>query len=75
MYGVARERMSRYVGGPAYALRALKEAVDRGLETDLDTGLAIEATQFAGVFATRDREIGMMSFVQDGPGKAKFEGR
>lgn len=75
VYAVARERMSRYVGGPAYALRALKEAVDRGLETDLDTGLAIEATQFAGVFATRDRSIGMASFVEQGPGKAKFEGR
>ncbi len=75
VYAVARERMSRYVGGPAFALRALKEAVDRGLETDLDTGLAIEATQFAGVFATRDRQIGMASFVEHGPGKAEFEGR
>ena len=75
VYDKARERMARYVGGPALALRALKGAVDRGLETDLDTGLAIEATQFAGVFATKDREIGMTSFVQDGPGKAKFQGR
>ena len=72
VYAVARERAQRYVGGPAYALRAAKEAIDRGIETDLDTGLAIEAMLFAGVFATQDRQIGMTSFVQDGPGKAKF---
>lgn len=74
VYSLARERMSRFVGGPAYALRAAKEAIDRGLEVDLETGLEIERTLFAGLFATRDREIGMRSFVENGPGKAKFEG-
>ena len=29
---------------------------------------------FAALFATKDREIGMKSFVENGPGKAKFEG-
>ncbi|MFD7552622.1 enoyl-CoA hydratase/isomerase family protein [Streptomyces sp. NPDC059578] len=58
--------------GPALALRAAKESVDAGLETDLTTGLAIERTWFASLFATEDRERGMESFVKDGPGKAKF---
>ncbi|WP_448318139.1 enoyl-CoA hydratase/isomerase family protein [Streptomyces sp. CO7] len=58
--------------GPAIALRAAKESVDAGLETDLDTGLAIERNWFAGLFATEDRERGMKSFVEEGPGKAKF---
>ncbi len=71
----ARRRLAPYVGGPAYAIRAAKEAVDRGLEVDLDTGLEIERMQFAGLFATRDREIGVASFVEHGPGKARFEGR
>jgi len=75
VYAAARRRVERYVGGPAYALRAAKEAVDRGLETDLATGLEIERMLFAGLFATRDREIGMSSFVEKGPGKAQFEGR
>jgi enoyl-CoA hydratase/carnithine racemase len=75
VYAAARRRVERYVGGPAYAIRAAKEAIDRGLEVDLDTGLEIERMQFAGVFATRDRDIGMASFVEQGPGKAKFEGR
>ncbi len=75
VYAAARRRVEHYVGGPAYAIRAAKEAIDRGLEVDLDTGLEIERMQFAGVFATRDRDIGMSSFVEQGPGKAKFEGR
>jgi enoyl-CoA hydratase/carnithine racemase len=74
VYAAARRRVERYVGGPAYALRAAKEAVDRGLETDLTTGLEIERMLFAGLFATRDRELGMSSFVEQGPGKAQFEG-
>ena len=75
VYAAARRKVERYVGGPAYALRAAKEAVDRGLETDLNTGLEIERMLFAGLFATRDRELGMSSFVEKGPGKAQFEGR
>lgn len=74
VYAAARARVARYVGGPAYALRAAKEAIDRGLEVDLETGLEIERAQFAALFATRDREIGMRSFVENGPGKAVFEG-
>ncbi|ATW50673.1 enoyl-CoA hydratase/isomerase family protein [Streptomyces peucetius] len=58
--------------GPALALRAAKESVDTGLETDIETGLAVERNWFAGLFATEDRERGMRSFVEEGPGKAKF---
>jgi enoyl-CoA hydratase/carnithine racemase len=58
----------------AYALRAAKESVDRGLEVDLDTGLEIERMQFAALFATEDRAIGMASFMENGPGKAAFKG-
>jgi enoyl-CoA hydratase/carnithine racemase len=75
VYAAALRLAARFVGGPAYALRAAKEAVDRGLETDLDTGLEIERLQFVGLFATEDRTIGMTSFVEQGPGKATFVGR
>jgi len=61
--------------GAALALRAAKESVDRGLEVDLDTGLEIERQQFAALFGTEDRATGMRSFVEQGPGKATFEGR
>jgi enoyl-CoA hydratase/carnithine racemase len=75
VYTAARRRVERYVGGPAYALRAAKEAIDRGLEVDLVSGLEIERMLFSGLFATRDRELGMASFIENGPGKAQFEGR
>ena len=75
VYAEARSMAARFVGGPAYALRAAKEAIDRGLETDLETGLEIERAAFAGLFATEDRTIGMTSFVEQGPGKATFVGR
>ncbi|MBC3844027.1 enoyl-CoA hydratase/isomerase family protein [Streptacidiphilus sp. 4-A2] len=72
VYPAAREWALKLASGPAYALRAAKEAVDRGLETDLETGLILEQQLFAGLFATEDREIGMRSFIEDGPGKANF---
>src|SRR5918994_1163039 len=62
------------LGQPEILLGA-KESIDRGLETDLITGLEIERQQFAALFATEDRDIGMRSFVESGPGKARFVGR
>lgn len=72
VYTEAHAWAARLAAGPAIALRAAKESVDAGLETDLETGLAIERNWFAGLFATEDRETGMRSFVEDGPGKATF---
>ena len=66
---------TRLARGPAIATRAAKEAVDRGLETDLVTGLAMERVLFASLFATDDQKLGMASFVENGPGKATFTGR
>ncbi|GLY72822.1 enoyl-CoA hydratase/isomerase family protein [Actinoallomurus iriomotensis] len=75
VYEAAKELAARYAGGPAAALRAAKEAVDAGLEVDLATGLEIERLHFSALFATEDQKIGMRSFVEEGPGKAKFVGR
>jgi enoyl-CoA hydratase/carnithine racemase len=75
VYETACAYAAQFANGPRYALRAAKTAVDRGLEVDLATGLAIEAHQFASLFATEDQTIGMQSFVERGPGKAEFVGR
>jgi enoyl-CoA hydratase/carnithine racemase len=75
VYDTARRWAAQFANGPHYALRAAKEAVDRGVETDLETGLALERQLFASLFATDDRSIGMASFIEHGPGKALFQGR
>jgi enoyl-CoA hydratase/carnithine racemase len=74
VYQAARELAARYAAGPLLALRAAKDAIDRGLETDLDTGLEIERLNFAGLFATDDARTGLRSFLDNGPGKATFSG-
>jgi enoyl-CoA hydratase/carnithine racemase len=75
VYAEALAWARQFSSAASYALRAAKEAVDKGLEVDLDTGLEIERIQFAALFATEDRTIGMSSFIEKGPGKAEFKGR
>lgn len=75
VYAEALAWAQQFTTAASYALRAAKEAIDRGLEVDLATGLEIERLQFAGVFATEDARIGMASFVENGPGKATFIGK
>jgi len=72
VYTEALALATRFAAGPAYALRAAKESIDRGLEVDLDSALEIERQQFCGLFATDDFTIGMQSFIENGPGKAVF---
>jgi enoyl-CoA hydratase/carnithine racemase len=75
VYQAARDLVAQYADGPALALRAAKQAVDSGLEVDLATGLQIERLHFASLFASQDQKSGMDSFIENGPGKARFEGR
>ena len=75
VYTAAQEMAARYAGAPALALAAAKHAVNRGLEVDLAAGLEIERLMFAGLFSTADQKAGMRSFMENGPGKAVFEGR
>ena len=75
VYDAARELAASFATGPAIALRAAKQAIDDGLELDLDSALRLESALFAGLFATQDQRTGMSSFLEQGPGKAVFEGR
>ena len=61
--------------GATAALAAAKRCIDDGLDVSLSAGLDLESRRFAELFATDDQTIGMTSFVQQGPGKAKFVGR
>jgi enoyl-CoA hydratase/carnithine racemase len=75
VYDEAVAWAQQFATGPAYALRAAKETIDRGSEVGLESGLEMERQQFAALFATEDRTIGMASFLEHGPGRAEFLGR
>ena len=72
VYSTAIEMAEKFAKGPALALAAAKAAIDGGLDVDLATGLRLESTLFASLFATEDRVTGVTSFLESGPGKAIF---
>jgi enoyl-CoA hydratase/carnithine racemase len=75
VYAAAHKWASQFANGPAVALRAAKAAIDGGLDTDLANGLKLESHLFAALWATEDQKNGMKSFIENGPGKATFEGK
>ncbi len=75
VHAAARRWAEQFARGPARALAAAKSAIDGGLAGDLHSGLNLESHVFSALFATEDREIGMRSFLEHGPGKALFVGR
>jgi enoyl-CoA hydratase/3-hydroxyacyl-CoA dehydrogenase len=64
---------TRIAANAPVAVRLSKAAVNRGLETDLDTGLGIEVESVTITFATDDRVEGMKAFLEKR--KAEFKGR
>ena len=66
---------AEFAAGPVVAHSLAKSAVDRGLETTLAEGLAIEGEAFVTVARTEDAARGIASFTENGPGQATFVGR
>jgi enoyl-CoA hydratase/carnithine racemase len=64
----------RYARGPL-ALRHAKQAVDAALDLPVGTGLELEADLITRCFASEDGQLGLRSFVDNGPRKAAFRGR
>ena len=73
VYQHAVDLARRYARGP-FALRMAKQAIDQGVELELDAALRLETALFTATFATEDRQTGMRSFLESGPGKATFSG-
>lgn len=74
VYETALGYARKLAEGPPAALEAIKEAVDHGADTGLSAGLALERALFTGVFGTADAATGIQSFLEHGPGRARFEG-
>uniref|UniRef100_A0A4W5JNR7 Enoyl CoA hydratase domain containing 2 n=1 Tax=Hucho hucho TaxID=62062 RepID=A0A4W5JNR7_9TELE len=49
------------------AVRMAKEAMNRGMEVDITSGMAIERMCYARVIPTRDRQEGMAAFIEKRP--------
>src|SRR3954462_1797830 len=75
VYATAVAMARKFAAGPPLALAAAKRAIDEGLDGPIDRGLALETELFAGLFDSEDQKAGMRSFLENGPGKATFQGR
>lgn len=72
VYDAALDYARRLAAGPAAALEAIKVAVDHGADMGISAGLALERSLFAEVFGTADAAAGIRSFLEHGPGHARF---
>jgi enoyl-CoA hydratase/carnithine racemase len=71
----ALEWATSFARGAVAAIGLAKHAIDRGLDGTLADGLDLEGSAFVDVFETEDATTGVQSFLEHGPGKAKFTGR
>jgi enoyl-CoA hydratase len=71
----ALARATELASGATVAQGLAKRAIDEGLDGPLNDGLELEQRLFVDVFKSEDARIGVASFLEHGPGKAKFEGR
>ena len=55
------------------AIRFAKELINRGMDTDIDTGISLEVDLFGRCFDTEDQKNGMQSFLNKE--KITFEGK
>lgn len=60
----ASMEMAKIIASKAQiAVRYSKMAINRGIETDIETGIAFENQMFAQCFATEDQKEGMAAFI------------
>jgi enoyl-CoA hydratase/carnithine racemase len=71
----ALAKATELAAGAVVAQGYAKAAVDEGTETTLAWGLDRELELFEQVFTTEDAATGVQSFLESGPGKARFSGR
>ncbi len=64
-----------FAAGPLQALAAAKRVIDAGIDVPLADALALEVDAFVEVSHTEDAGLGVTSFLEHGPGRARFMGR
>lgn len=73
LLATARDMATKIASKAPVAVRFAKEAIDNGLEMDLDRAGRFESNLFGICFATADQKEGMQAFLDKRP--AKFIGR
>jgi enoyl-CoA hydratase len=74
LHARALELAAQVANGALQAQALAKRAIDEGLDTDVAAGLRLERGLFELVFNTDDSQIGVQSFLANGPGHAEFTG-
>ena len=69
----ARKMARKIMSNAPLAVKYSKSAINKGLQTDIDTGMAIEADLFGICFSTEDQKAGMGAFLNKE--KASFKAR
>ncbi|WP_353094585.1 short-chain-enoyl-CoA hydratase [Tissierella praeacuta] len=64
LMNTAIELANKIISKGQLAVRYAKTAINRGIETDLETGMIIERDLFGLCFATEDQKEGMEAFLQ-----------
>lgn len=75
VFATARTWAAELAAGPVLAHGLAKRAIDSGLDGPVSAGVTLEQQLFAEVFSTEDAATGVRSFLEQGPGKARFAGR
>ncbi len=71
----ALEWARSFASGAVVAQGMAKRAIDAASAPDGAAGMSLERELFAEVAGTEDAAIGVRSFLENGPGKARFVGR
>jgi len=71
----ARAMALSFASGAVAAHALAKQAINAALDGSLSDGLSTEQELFVQVFETDDAKSGVQSFLENGPGRAKFTGR
>ncbi|MBV8984000.1 MAG: enoyl-CoA hydratase/isomerase family protein [Acidimicrobiia bacterium] len=71
----ARAVALSFAKGAVAAHALAKRAIDATYDGSLADGLDVERDLFVEVFETEDAKTGVQSFLENGPGKATFQGR
>ncbi|AAK80658.1 enoyl-CoA hydratase [Clostridium acetobutylicum] len=70
LMNTAKEIANKIVSNAPVAVKLSKQAINRGMQCDIDTALAFESEAFGECFSTEDQKDAMTAFIE----KRKIEG-